>query len=249
MPIQAVLVALRSPLARLLPHWYHRCSCRALGIKVEIKGVISPARPTLFVSNHVSYLDIEAFSAAVPVCFVAKSEVGTWPFFGWLARLQRTVFVSRRARGVSGERDEVSQRLEEGDNIVLFPEATSGDGARLLPFKSSFLSVAERPVRGAPVVVQPVTIAYTQLDGQPLGHEWRPFFAWYGDMELASHLWQAMGLGRVTVQIQFHEPVTIDRFGSRKALSAYCEQVIAAGLEAANTGRAVPAPAAPGPSS
>ena len=237
MPLQALLLAVGSPLASRLPHVYHRLICRVLGIEIDIHGTISPARPTLFVSNHVSYLDIEALSAAVPTCFVAKHEVAGWPLFGWLAKLQRTVFVARRTNGVAQERDGLARRLDEGDNVVLFAEGTSGDGNRLRPFKSALFSVAEGAVHGRPLTVQPVSVAYTRLDGMPIGRQWRPFFAWYGAMDLAPHLWHVLGLGRLTVTLIFHPPVTLAELGSRKALAAHCHRVIAAGLEAANSGR------------
>jgi 1-acyl-sn-glycerol-3-phosphate acyltransferase len=82
-----------------------------------------------------------------------------------------------------------------------------------------------------------VSIAYTRLDGLPIGRQWRPFFAWYGDMDMASHLWTAIGIGTVTVVLDFHPPVTFAQFGSRKALAAHCQETIARGLERANAGR------------
>src|SRR3546814_6911519 len=85
----------------------------------------------------------------------------------------------------------MTRRLEAGDDLVLFPEGTSGDGNRVLAFKSALFSVAERRPQGEPLTVQPVSIAYTRLDGLPLGRYLRPFFAWYGDMELGPHLWHA----------------------------------------------------------
>ncbi len=238
MPVQALLLAVGSPLARRLPHRYHRIVCRILGLELETLGAVSPMEPTLFVANHVSYLDIEVLSAAIPgCCFVAKREVASWPLFGWLARLQRTVFIERRSNGVAEERDGLAQRLDEGENLVLFAEGTSGDGNRVRPFKSSLLSVAERSSHGRPLLVQPVSVAYTRLDGMPIGRQWRPLFAWYGAMDLAPHLWHVLGLGRVTVTLIFHPPVTLAEAGSRKALAAHCQRVIAAGLEAANSGR------------
>ncbi len=237
MPVQALLITLRSPWKRRLPHLYHRLCCRIFGIELVVEGNIAPTRPTLFVANHISYFDIEVLSAVVETSFVAKREIARWPFFGWLARLQQTVFVERRARGVEDERDELARRLDERANVVLFAEGTSSDGNRLLPFKSALFSVAERNVHGAPLTVQPVTIAYTRLDGMPLGRPIRPFIAWYGDMELAPHLWFALGLGRITAAVRFHPPVTLAALGSRKALAAHCQQTIGAALEAVNLGR------------
>jgi 1-acyl-sn-glycerol-3-phosphate acyltransferase len=237
MPVQALFLLVSPALARWLPHAYHRLACKILGLEVEVRGVISPVRPTLFICNHVSYLDIEVISAAVPTSFVAKREVANWPVFGWLARLQRTVFVERRATTVATERDSLGQRLEEGDNLVLFAEGTSSDGNRLKPFKSALFSAADRTVHGKPLTIQPVSLAYTRLDGLPIGRQWRPFFAWYGDMALGPHLWAAIGIGKVTATLEFHPPVTYAQFGSRKALAKHCEETIARGLQAANSGR------------
>src|SRR5690606_24235448 len=97
MPIQQALVSRGSPRAATLPWRYHQRNCRILGFEVHTHGRRSEARPTLFAANHISWIDIVVLSSLFPVSFVAKSEVGLWPFFGTLARLQRTVFVERRA--------------------------------------------------------------------------------------------------------------------------------------------------------
>jgi lyso-ornithine lipid O-acyltransferase len=253
MPVQLLAVACRWPLRKRLPFWYHQRTCRLLGIHIERLGQPSRRHPTLYVANHVSYLDIEVLGALLKASFVAKAEVATWPFFAWLAKLQETVFVERRGNHTAKHRDEMSRRLEAGDDLILFPEGTSGDGNGVLPFKSALFSVAERRPHGKALTVQPVSIAYTRLDGLPLGRYLRPFFAWYGDMELGPHLWHAISLGRLTVVVEFHEPVTLDHFGTRKALSDYCGQVVSRGVAAALSGRpqplptpaAAPAPAAP----
>ena len=240
MPVQLLALVFRSPLRKRLPQWYHRNTCRLLGIQIERHGRPSRRHPTLFVANHVSYLDIEVLGAMLRASFVAKAEVATWPIFSWLAKLQETVFVERRVHRAADHRDEMSRRLEAGDDLILFPEGTSGDGNAILTFKSALFSVAERRPHGNPLTVQPVSIAYTRLDGLPLGRYLRPFFAWYGDMELGSHLWHAISLGRLTVVVEFHEPVTLEQFGSRKALSDYCYQVVSRGVAAALSGRPQP---------
>ena len=171
--------------------------------------------------------------------FVAKAEVGDWFFFGWLAKLQRTVFVERRALKAAAQRDQMSRRLEAGDSLILFPEGTSDDGNRVLPFKSALLSVAERRPNDVPLTVQPVSVAYTRLDGLPLGRSLRPLFAWYGDMELAPHLWQLAGLGRLTIVVHFHPPVNIEEFASRKQLSDHCHAKVAEGVALALSGRSL----------
>ncbi len=234
MPLQAVLVAVNSKWARRLPVAYHRCCCRIFGVRIELYGAPSAHRPTLFVANHTSYLDIAVLGAALGGSFVAKAEVARWPFFNWLARLQRTVFVERTDRaGVARQRDAIRRRLASGDNLILFPEGTSGAGIHLLPFKTALFSAAadER------VVIQPVSVAYCRLDGIPLGRFYRPLFAWYGEMTMAPHLWTAIGMGQLTVALIFHEPVRWRDFGSRKALADHCSREIGHGLSAALSGR------------
>jgi 1-acyl-sn-glycerol-3-phosphate acyltransferase len=172
--------------------------------------------------------------------FIAKREVAGWPLFGWLARLQRSVFIDRRARSTAHQRDGIAARLAANEALILFPEGTSGDGGRLLPFKSALFSVADHavgPGPSGPVTVQPVSIAYTRLDGIPLGRALRPFFAWYGSMSLAPHLWRMLGLGQLEVVVEFHPPTTLPACGSRKNLARYCEERIKEGLAAALSGR------------
>ena len=232
-PPQLLALAFRSRLAERIPLAYHRGACPIIGLRVECRGAMSSERPTLFVCNHTSYLDIIALGSLIPGSFVAKQEVAGWPLFGALAKLQRSVFVERRRRRTAEHRDEIAGRLAVGDNLILFPEGTSSDGNRVLPFRSGLFAAAERRLDGAPVTVQPVSIAYRGLGGMPMPRALRPFFAWYGDMELASHLWAMLGRGPATVVIEFHPPVTIDRFAARKALAAHCQAVVAHGVSAA----------------
>ena len=96
-PLQLVLMAIRAPLSKRLPMVWHQGVCRIFGFRIERYGKASRTVPTLFVCNHTSYLDITALGALLPGSFVAKAEVRDWPLFGFLAVLQRTVFVERRA--------------------------------------------------------------------------------------------------------------------------------------------------------
>ena len=237
-PVQALLVLFRlNRFAERFPRFYHRLCARILGIRVEVRGRRVRERPVLFTANHVSYLDITALGSVIPGSFVAKAEVAGWPLFGLLGKLQRTVFIARKRTAVAKHGDDIAERLEAGDNLILFPEGTSGDGTRVLPFKSAFFSVAEKRPGGRALTVQPVSIAYTRLNGVPLGRGLRPFFAWYGDMDLAPHLWTVASLGTLTVVIEFHDPVTVDDAGSRKALAARVQDQVSVGLARANAGR------------
>jgi 1-acyl-sn-glycerol-3-phosphate acyltransferase len=235
-PVQALALVFHARLARRLPVFYHRNTCRILGVRTATRGTISTAHPTLFVCNHSSYLDITVLSSLIEGSFVSKAEVADWPFFGLLAKLQRTVFIERRTSQAAAHRDEVGARLDAGDNLFLFPEGTSTDGNHVLPFRSALFSVASREVHGRQIAVQPVSIAYTRLDGIPLGRALRPLYTWFGEMELGSHMWTMASLGSLTVEVEFHPPVTLAQFGSRKALAAHCYEAVAAGLAALNAG-------------
>ncbi|HYC63586.1 MAG TPA: lysophospholipid acyltransferase family protein, partial [Reyranellaceae bacterium] len=170
LPVHLLALALNIvPVYRWLPVYYHRMVCLILGIKVKVYGRQSQETPTLFICNHVSYLDIEVLGGMVPGSFVAKAEVAGWPFFGWLAKAQRTIFVERVSSRTSRSRDEMLKRLDTGDNLMLFPEGTSSDGTRVLPFRSALFGVAQLRRDDKPISVQSVAIAYTRLDGIPLG--------------------------------------------------------------------------------
>ena len=218
---------------------YFRTVARVMGFHIRVWGEPLTAGPALLVSNHVSYFDIVVLNSLLPAFFVAKSEVAGWPGLGFLARIAHTVFVDRKRGATGRERDQLRRRLGDGDLLILFPEGTSNDGNGVLPFKSAFFAVAEHPAAaaGPSLPVQPVSVAYTRLDGLPMQRAFRPFYAWYGDMTLADHLFTAIGLGNPTIDIIFHRPVSIDQFKDRKALAAHCHDTVRHGVCLALAGR------------
>ncbi len=230
LPFQMVAVRLGRRTAQQIPMLYHRGCCRILGLRIERHGMPVRSGPVLFVSNHCSYLDISVLGALIQGSFVAKTDVASWPLFGFCARLQRSVFVDRKRGTAAAQRDGIAERLAQGDNLVLFPEGTSSDGNRVLPFRSALLAVAESPIGGRPLTVQPVSVAYVRHSNLPMGRFLRPCYAWYGDMGLMGHLWRVMSLGPATVVVRFHAPVTIAEHADRKALTRYCHQVVSDGL-------------------
>ena len=238
MPVQWLFIKLKLPAARTFPGRYHRLVCAIFGIHIRVRGKPVTGQGVLMVANHTSWADILIFSAATPLCFVAKAEVARWPFFGTLARLQRTVFVERERRSATGEvRDVIRERLMAGETLLLFPEGTSHDGNRVLPFKSALLGAAEAVLAGGKhVAVQPVSAAFTGLYGLPMGRENRPLFAWYGDMEMVPHLWEAILAGPLEVVVQFHAPLSLDDM-DRKTLASRAQQVIQMGVSEALQGR------------
>ena len=231
MPVQALLLRLGSRHARTFPHWYHRQVCRLLGIRLHVEGEVARDRPVLLIANHTTWLDIPVLSAVAPVSFVAKKEVGSWPFVSSLARLQRSVFVDRTRRtAVGAAAGEIVNRLAQGDTIVLFAEGTSSDGNRVLPFMTSLFAAAKPSAGKASVapdaMVQTLSVVYTRLHGLPLGRADRPAVSWYGDMEMRSHAWELLKAGPLDVDIRIGPPVPLTSFADRKQLAQYSESEV-----------------------
>jgi lyso-ornithine lipid O-acyltransferase len=236
MPVQLVFIYIWPRMARAFPHHYHRVVCCILGFKPVVHGALPTGGQCLIVSNHVSWIDIVVLSAVSPLSFVAKREVAKWPFFGWLAKLQRTVFVDReRRQATKGSNDALSTRLAQGDRLVLFPEGTSYDGSSVLPFKSSFFAAATAP----DIAIVPVTLAYTKSRGLPLTRRNRPSYAWYGDMDLPPHLWEALCKGPVQVDVIIHAALDVETGLDRKRACAAAENTIRHSLAAKLHGRTV----------
>lgn len=148
---------------REIESWSARL-CNILGLRISLHGV-PPAydlRPLMMVANHVSWLDIFAINAVVPVRFVAKSEVRRWPLVGWLSARAATIFIDRaRRQDTLRINDLVARALRSGDLFAVFPEGTTSDGSTLLKFHSSLLEPAVK----AGAAVQPVALRYEREDG------------------------------------------------------------------------------------
>lgn len=234
-PAELVLRSVAGRKRAYLPVLFHRGLVRSFGIEIVCHGdlaqpeadVLSRGPGVLFVANHLSWADIPVLGARINAAFVAKSEVGGWGVVGWLATLARTVYVERARRSSTAEqRNAIGERLARGDNIIMFPEGTNSDGVAMLPFKTSLFSVTE----GLPDVrIQPVTIAYTRINGLPVTRQRLPDLAWIGETELMPHAMSFLGLGRVRAEIIFHPPVSAADFASRKTLAQHCETVIGNG--------------------
>ncbi|HEY6578038.1 MAG TPA: lysophospholipid acyltransferase family protein, partial [Rhizomicrobium sp.] len=228
---------------KTFPNRYHRFVCRLFGIRVTVVGQPLQSQGVLMVANHTSYFDIIVLSAAARVSFVAKHEVARWPLFGTLARLQETVFIERSKRSQTVDaRDLIRERIEEGDALILFPEGTSDDGNKVLTFKSALMGAAEGELgadaggRVRRVPVQPVSVAYVGLYGLPMARDMRPLIAWYGDMDLVPHLWEALKTGPFEAVVEFHPPLGVDSEGGRKQLASAAEAAVRRGQARALAG-------------
>ncbi len=245
MPIQAVCLLLPGRPKVVFACFYWSVVSRLLGIRVRVIGLpasVGGGRSVVFVSNHSSWLDVPVLGGRIEACFVSKNDVARCPFISTGARLGRTVFVSRQRGATGRERDMMRGRLASGDNLLLFPEGTTSDGSRVLPVRSSFFSIAEGE---DPPLIQPVSIVYDRLGGLPTGRAARPVFAWYGDMDLASHYWQLAQHRGLRASVLLHPPLDPARFANRKALAPAVWKSVADGAAALRQNRPVEAPAAP----
>ena len=230
-PVQAICLALPGRVWVRTAAFYWTGVTESLGLRVRVIGTRAQpsGRPVIFVANHTSWLDIPVLGSTLRACFIAKSEVGSWPLIGLVARLGRTVFISRKPRTARRESEEMQRRLASGDDLILFPEGTSSDGSRVLPFRSAFFAITE-PIEGAPApIIQPVSVAYDRLAGLPAGRTTRPLFAWYGDMDLASHFWRLARHRGLRVSVLLHAPIDPAAFPDRKALAQAVWRVVAEG--------------------
>jgi 1-acyl-sn-glycerol-3-phosphate acyltransferase len=231
-PLQWIAVKLNLPIKRNVPHIWHKIATSLVGIRIHQQGTPAPDRPLLIAANHASWVDITVVGSLMPLSFIAKSEVSGWPVFGLFAKLQRTVFVNRTRRSeTAAVADTIAGRMAEGDAMVLFAEGTSNDGNCVLPFRSALLGAATRAASGGQetgVWVQPLSIAYLGLFGMPMGRVHRPHVAWYGDMELAGHLWGIFKHGALDVAVYWGEPVRVEAATDRKELTRLLEREVRA---------------------
>lgn len=208
---------------------FHKGVCWIFSIRCTIQGEVSTHKPTLFLSNHISYLDITVLGSCTPGYFIAKSEVANWPVFGYLAKLQNTLFFERKGHKVRAQLDMMSTHFDEQKSLILFPEGTSTDGENVEPFKSSLLQSVEHATEHT--FIQPVTIAYTHHKNQTMDRHVRDHFAWYGEMPFGSHFFGAVGMGKSDVSVTFHPLVSLNDFATRKECAQYCFSQVKTGLE------------------
>ena len=251
-PFQIIGVTFDNGLQRSVPVLFHRMACKIMGVRIHEVGQRTNERPALILSNHASWLDISVLSAVAPLVFVSKSEVATWPIFGMLAKLQRTVFVERERRHKTGDATRnMAERLRGGDAVLLFPEGTSSDGIRILPFRSALIGAVHHAIGDSShhdsVTVQPVSVAYVKFGGIQIGRGLRDKVAWYGETDLVPHLLGVIAQGAVDVTVTWGEPVAYGMNADRKQIARDAENAVRRMTAAALRGQVVKAPAASAP--
>ncbi len=225
--VEAPLAGRGRPVTPYVTQFVCRAALVILGMRHSVRGVPMDHHGAV-VANHGSWLDIFALNACQRIYFVSKAEVSRWPFIGWLARATGTVFIERDPRRAKTQQAEFEARLRAGHRLLFFPEGTSTDGLRVLPFKSTLFQAFYTHGLEHVMQIQPVTVIYRA----PPGADPR-FYGWWGEMAFGPHFLMTLAAARQgSVEVIFHPPLSVDDFPSRKELAAQAEAEVRSGLEA-----------------
>jgi len=215
-----------------VPHLFHKGIRKIFGIRVTFSGQLNETKPSIYVSNHISYLDIFVLGD-IRAFFIAKSEVASWPVLGRFAKFQNTLFFERKAGRAKHQLETMQEHLRNANSLILFPEGTSTDGVHVEPFKSTLFESAnisqtdESDESTQRVTIQPITIAYTHHDGQRMSQAMLDHYAWYMDMSFGSHAAALFPLKKVDVKVHYHPVCYLDQFETRKQCADHCQQMVA----------------------
>lgn len=215
------IVILTTGSLRMTRAW-HRCVCWLLGIKISVYGAnVLSEKQVLYTSNHLSSCDIYVIGAVRDLVFVSKDDVARWPVFGFLAKLQKTVFIARNRAGIRQAQERMLERMEQGHDLVLFPEGTSSDGQQVLPFKRALIPFDPS------IDIQPVAIVLTHIDGQAVTTlAQRDRYAWYGDMGMMGHLWGLFSGRSIHLDLHFLPPLNAADFDDVESLTQAARDAI-----------------------
>ncbi len=184
---------------------YSRFTLKLLGFHVEIKG--QKSQNSFIVSNHLSYLDILILSSQIDASYVTSIEMKNAPVLGWVTQVAGCLYVERRNKdNLKNEIQDVADALNKGFKVIVFPEATSTNGEKVLPFKKPMFNAAIQTQKE----ISPLCIRYTQIDGKMFGPENHELICWYGDMDFLPHLWSVMNLRDVRIDLHYLSPISID---------------------------------------
>jgi len=204
---------------KIVSRWmrsFSRAMTAIINIKVTVEGDAGQLEGSgyLLISNHFGYLDGFILGSLFPVIFVSKREVKNWPLVGRWTTLCGTVFINRQRKGlIPLAVKEISRKLKQEANILLFPEGAATNGERMLPFQTAPLAA---PLRSRAIIV-PVTLAYQSIEGQPVSVNNRDLIYCYGDMSFFPHFWKLLALRRVEVRVTIQPKVECSRYEDNSA--------------------------------
>jgi len=220
------MYGLHRPLTPFITQFVCRNAFRILGIGFATQGHLMQEQGAV-VANHSSWLDIFALNARKRIYFVSKAEVAGWPGIGWLARATGTVFIERNPKKAKEQTELFEARLKAGHKLLFFPEGTSTDGRRVLPFKTTLFAAFFQDGLNQDSFIQPVSVIFTAPEGED-----PRFYGWWGDMEFGPHLLQTLAAKRQgQVELIYHRPLKVCDFANRKLLAAACETAVRQGHE------------------
>lgn len=214
-----------------IPVRFQRLLCVGLGVRVRRYGTFTAAAKRLIVANHVSWLDIPVLASLEPMSFLAKKEVGDHRIGRELASLQGVVYVDRQRRScIPTVNGRMVEAMRAGCAVVLFAEATTGDGNRLLRFRSSHFEAARLAAccsdNEGPAIIQPIYLHYSSLAGLPVARSLRPRVAWYGDTTFLPHFLQYARGGGVTCDVYCGDPIRVLPDMDRKTAACLTEAAV-----------------------
>ena len=225
LPFQLVIVFLIKKNTYIIPYFFHNLCRRIFGIKIKIYGKASVNFPVLFISNHASYLDILILGSLFKTSFVAKKEVAKCPLFVILAKLQNTIFIDRRIPTLKNQENKIIEHLNKKKNLVIFPEGTSSDGNRVLPFKSSLFNIFEKNLNSR-IFVQTITIVYKKINGIPMNRIDRKNITWHSNMDLVPNIFNVLKKLSIEVEIIFNDEFLPSKEYDRKKIALHCWEKI-----------------------
>lgn len=243
-PLQFLLIRFDLPFSGLVPRGFHRLACLFLGLRVSVLGKPKHGQPVLLVSNHIAWTDIIAIGSVADVSFVAKSDIARWPLVGFIASLQKTIYVDRTRRHDTGRAlSEMVRRLAAGGTIVLFAEGQSDIGTHVLPFRSALVGAAQAAMvefGARNVVVQPMAIAYTRVQGLPISRNERAMIAWNKSKSVRQNIIEILTGPVKDITIAFGEPRPLTETDNRKRVTRACESEVRHMLVTLNRGGTLP---------
>lgn len=213
-----------------------RGMARIMGVRVKFNAsaaTLPPGRPVIYAANHMSYMDVILLGSCLKGSFVAKKEIEGWPMIGAFARAAKVIFIQRNPIFLRRGHGMMAEQMNDGRNVVLFPEGknTSGDGVEL--FKGgmlciTFTNVSKTPLDRCPIV-QPVSLRVTGMNGLPAHKDdpaFRHLYAWWGGQDIASHFWTLARNKSIEIEITEHLPLDPYKFSDRREFTRRVHDIV-----------------------
>jgi 1-acyl-sn-glycerol-3-phosphate acyltransferase len=203
--------------------WTTRMCLRMMSFKISIINPPPMDKAALLVGNHLGMFDILVLASNYPCLFVTSVEMRETPGLGLLTEMGGSLYVERRNRSnIQNELVEIREALQQGFRVVLYPEGTSTNGERVLPFKKTLMTAAA----GTGVPILPMVINYRKVNGEPVSHKWRDYVCWYGDQTFLAAFLRVVSVKSIEVDIEFFDEVIVKSEEHRREVAALVQKLI-----------------------